>query len=277
MICQNLNMFYLNRTNYSSSTNKSSNVYKLVLVVVVVLLLGLLIYFPKDQIIKAKTKVNDLGVQSLSVLNDFNARISVLFNLGDYFRLHKKYLALQDENERLKQTVLKFSYLDSENRSLRKLYNFAAKKGHFILSTYMIRDSGFFNQEWRLLAGSKDGIKEGQVVLNNESLVGRVISVGEDVSIVLPITDVSSGISVLLPRSENRGILSGMYDGNLEIYILDKDVMPQQFDIVVSAGDGVVPPGLLVGTVSHISDSGTVVVRPLSILSRTNLISVVEY
>ena len=278
MICQSLNMSYLNRTNYNFGDKKSGNAYKLVLILVIALLFGLLVYLPKGYVVKVRSKLDDLTTRSFVVISDFGSYFTALIDINDYLNVHKKYVALQQENEQLKQTILKLSYLDSENISLRKLHKFVTRKGRFVLSTYMIRESGFFGQEWRILAGSKDGIREGQVVLNNESLVGRINSVGENMATILPITDVSSGVAVLLPRSENRGIISGTYDGNLEIYLVDKDVMPQQFDVVISAGDGnFIPQGLLIGTVSHVSGSGAVIVRPAAVLNRANLISVVEY
>lgn len=101
--------------------------------------------------------------------------------------------------------------------------------------------------------GAKDGIREGQVALARNTLVGRIIEVGETISTLLPITNVNSTIPVTLIESRGIGLLKGGVRG-LVIEEISRDVQVKKGEAVVTSSLGsVVPPGIFVGTVETVT------------------------
>jgi rod shape-determining protein MreC len=225
------------------------------------------------------TKFNDFLHQIFESTLKIDLGLSKITILQDYINLHKKYQNLQEENQTLKTTLHNQAYINEENNALKQLNKFVSGKGTLVLSgNLVINNPNTFSKEIRILAGTKHGVKEGQIVLDRHGLLGRVITVGEDVSNVLLITDTMSKISVIFPRVENKGILSGTYDNILEISLLDKENIPQPNDIVITSGDGgFFPPGLVVGHVLSAGSSSDIKVKPLFDISNLNFVSIVQY
>ena len=98
-------------------------------------------------------------------------------------------------------------------------------------------------------------------VVNGDGLVGRVVDTGAGFSRVMAIIDASSGVSGIVERTRDNGILTGtdssgdgdalMMMGNLP---LDADLMPG--DTVITSGlAGVFPKGIAVGEVTEVRPS----------------------
>jgi rod shape-determining protein MreC len=85
--------------------------------------------------------------------------------------------------------------------------------------------------------GSDHGIIPGMPVVTEQGLVGRIYKVGPTSSIVLPITDPSSGVQALVRRNRAVGVVNGRA-GTLPVM----DFIPQDSD--VSLGDEVITSGL---------------------------------
>jgi rod shape-determining protein MreC len=98
-------------------------------------------------------------------------------------------------------------------------------------------------------------------VVNGDGLVGRVVDVGANYSRVMAIIDTTSGVSGIVERTRDNGILTGTADsdadeaqmvmGNLP---LDADLMPG--DTVITSGlAGVFPKGIAIGEVTEVRPS----------------------
>jgi rod shape-determining protein MreC len=98
-------------------------------------------------------------------------------------------------------------------------------------------------------AGAAQGVVEGNPVLSDHGLVGRVVGVGDQVSRVMLLTDVDSRLPVMIARTNGRAILTGDGGPNPRLaYLRTHDVL-QEGDRILTSGDGgVAPRGLPVGT-----------------------------
>ena len=68
---------------------------------------------------------------------------------------------------------------------------------------------GPFSRARLIDAGSAQGVKVGNPVINEHGLVGRIVGVSPGVSRMLRVTDVASQIPVLVDRTDARAILKG--------------------------------------------------------------------
>lgn len=96
--------------------------------------------------------------------------------------------------------------------------------------------------------GSAQGVLEGNPVLNDHGLVGRVVAVSPQVSRIMLLTDIESRIPVLIARTNGRAILTG--DGGPDPgldYLRTHDPVRPGDRILTSGDGGVIPRGLPVG------------------------------
>lgn len=278
-------MSYLKRTNYKYQTKKTGvgKYKKSIFVGFCFAVLFSLVIWPnihnlslKD---KASTAFNDFFHKAFILTAEIGNTVSRMGGLMEYISLHDKYKNLEEENKTLRVALNNLSYISEENRALRQLNKFVSSKGTLILSGNLaVRNPNAYSKEIRVLAGKEHGIREGQIVLDKHSLLGRVITVGEKTSTVLLITDTVSKIPVIFPRVGTKGILSGTYDNGLEISILEREVMPDLQDVVVTSGDGgFFPPGLIVGNVKSLGSNGEIDIQPLFDMNKLDFVSVIQY
>jgi rod shape-determining protein MreC len=101
-------------------------------------------------------------------------------------------------------------------------------------------------------AGSARGVVEGNPVLSDHGLIGRVVGVASGVSRIMLLTDVQSRTPVLIVRTNGRAILAGDGGGNPVLTYLRSHDAPRDGDRVLTSGDGgVIPRGLPVGSVAR--------------------------
>jgi rod shape-determining protein MreC len=99
-------------------------------------------------------------------------------------------------------------------------------------------------------AGREKGVAEGNPVMSEHGLVGRVIGVTDGASRVLLLTDIASRTPVMIDRTNARAILTGDGGPNPKLEYLRGIDPVKQGDRVLTSGDGgVLPRGLPVGTV----------------------------
>jgi rod shape-determining protein MreC len=98
-------------------------------------------------------------------------------------------------------------------------------------------------------AGKEKGVVIGNPVMSETGLVGRVVGVGDGISRILLLTDVTSRVPVLIDRTNARAILTGDGGRNPTLDYLRGAGAVQNGDRVLTSGDGgVIPRGLPVGT-----------------------------
>lgn len=163
-------------------------------------------------------------------------------------RLEKELFLLRDD-------LLRLRHLEQENKRLRDLLGSPV---HFdtrrIVAEIMAVDTDPFSHQVVIDKGSSAGVFTGQPVLNEQGVVGQVISVGKTTSRVLLITDTSHGIPVRVARNDIRAIASG--SGQLDrllLHNITRNTDIKEGDILLSSGlAGRFPEGYPVGRVSRV-------------------------
>ncbi len=141
--------------------------------------------------------------------------------------------------------------LRHENERLRGLLGVATEPAMPMVAADTVLDArGPFSNSRLADAGADQGVAEGNPVLSDHGLVGRVAGVGGHVSRVMLLTDVESRTPVLIVRTNGRAILTGDGGPNPALdYLRTHDALREGDRILTSGDGGVIPRGLPVGTV----------------------------
>lgn len=179
-------------------------------------------------------------------------------DIGHYF---VRQTDLLNQNKILRQQRLEASklllrqrYLEEENRRLRELVDMRASlpvEGRLAEIIYAARDP--FVHRVFIDKGLQQGIEAGQVVVDEQGVMGQVVRSFPLTAEVSLLTDKQQAIPVVVQRTGLRAILSGTGSGTLEVQFLASSVDVQVGDYLVTSGlDGVYLPGLPVAKVSKV-------------------------
>ena len=140
--------------------------------------------------------------------------------------------------------------LRHENERLRGLLGVATEPAMPMVAADTVLDArGPFSNSRLADAGADQGVTEGNPVLSEHGLVGRVAGVGAHVSRIMLLTDVESRTPVLIVRTNGRAILTGDGGPNPALdYLRTHDALREGDRILTSGDGGVIPRGLPVGT-----------------------------
>lgn len=191
---------------------------------------------------------------------------------------------LRAENERLKTELLihqrklqQMAALAAENVRLRQLLNATDMLQDKVLVAELVGVSpNPLSHTVIINRGSREGVYEGQPVLDAFGLMGQVIEVDEDTCRVLLISDPTHAIPVQVNRNGARAIAEGTGDLNklsLRHVSINADI--REGDLLVSSGLGDrFPVGYPVAEVEQvIRNSGQafarVIARPMARLDRS--------
>lgn len=198
------------------------------------------------------------------IVNPFlNQAVSLVF-YTPFAKIKNNYLELKsisEDNAHLSQALIdvsmKISFYEEvslENERLRSILGFEPPQNYSLLPAKVISISGEYTPITATInKGSNDSIWIDQPVINQEGLIGRVLSVSPDFSVVQLLTDPSNRVAARVVSSREMGIIkyntnSGMY---LDNFPIQGDIAVD--DIIISSGlGGVYPAGLRVGTVTEV-------------------------
>ncbi|MCS5593367.1 MAG: rod shape-determining protein MreC [Porticoccaceae bacterium] len=170
--------------------------------------------------------------------------------------------AIEKENLRLKQESLiyrgqlqRMAELAAENLRLRLLLNATELLTDSIMVTAVIGVSPSPKSHTLSIdRGLEDGVYVGQPILDAEGLMGQIISVFDNHSVALLLTDNTHAIPVQVLRNGMRSIAEGTSDyNNMQLQFLSLTADIREGDELVSSGlGGRFPPGYPVGSVLSI-------------------------
>lgn len=143
-----------------------------------------------------------------------------------------------------------------ENSRLKKMLLFKQDSAFRVLAARVIaRSADNWSQAVIIDKGASSGIKKGYVAINYLGLIGRVIEVSGAASKILLIDDPGLGVSSIIQRSRQEGLVTGTLSSNLIMRYLPKDADIALNDVIVTSGlTANFPKGLIIGTVVDISE-----------------------
>ena len=183
--------------------------------------------------------------------------------LGTYFTtvgsLRDENEALRKELEDMKDRIDQSVLTEDENDRLRTYLGMKEKYPTFEMEEGRIvsHSSGNYMTTFTLDKGTLHGIEVNMPVITMEGIVGQVTEVGLNWCMVSTIIEMNTSAGAYLPRSGDRGIVSGDYsmrfEGLCKIEYLNTDADVLEGDKVLSDGmSSVYPADLEIGTVTGV-------------------------
>jgi rod shape-determining protein MreC len=196
-------------------------------------------------------------------------------------QLQKQVLQLRTE---LSQAQLS----KSDYAQLHKLLQLAGQGRYRIVAASVIAIGQGFQQTVTLDAGTADGVRTDETVINGEGLVGQVTAVTTDTSTVLLATDSSSVVGVALDPSGDVGKVTGPGKtigaaGMFQLQVFDTTAVLRVGEPIVtsaSVDDRPFVPGVPVGVIAKIvNEAGSLtpaaLVRPYVDFAALGIVGVV--
>jgi rod shape-determining protein MreC len=129
------------------------------------------------------------------LLNSFLQTINEIAKLPS---LKLEAVKLKQENELLKMHYHLNDQIKAENLQFKKLLNYVANDNFHFLSSRLIINSSNINFKNSIIdVGSAQGVRKGLAVVSNQGLIGKIVEVSDNKSIVLLISDYSFRIPVV--------------------------------------------------------------------------------
>ncbi len=208
---------------------------------------------------RMRAEVTNAVSPILTALSQPVATVSEGINtVRDLALIREENIRLAQENANLKQWHLVARKLQAENAALQALLSSVDdRKPRYITARVVAGTLGAFSNSLVINAGAVDNVKKGQAVLSNQGFVGRISIVAKHSARVLLANDINSRVPVIIESTRTRGIMAGSNANRPKLIHLPPNARVTPSERVVTSGHGgVFPPGLPVGVVASVSDSG---------------------
>lgn len=203
---------------------------------------------------------------------DFKLSTTQVFQPLSYWRSgEKELMRLQGQIRQLALESGQLSACLEENEEMRRLLGAPLPPQWKFLPAKVVGVS----EKMRIDKGEKDGIEEGMMVVSENILVGKVVSVEERSALVQLPTDINSKIPVVVKKPgaagvQARGLLLPQSEGKL---IVDRILQSEDVrvgDLVLTAGEDWLPD-LLIGQIEEVLG------REAEIYKKARLFPLIDY
>ncbi|MHC1696266.1 MAG: rod shape-determining protein MreC [Eubacteriales bacterium] len=214
--------------------------------------------------------------------------------LRGYVSYFTEYDTLKEENERLKRTLNEKTKtiedaerLKAENEWLYGFYNLKSEREELSLLDAMIvsRSGGSLLTVFTLDKGTAHGVRLHCPVITADGVVGSITQIGTNWAKVESVINPDAGVSAVVARTGDIGVVEGDFTQSLEgkclIKYLPEDSKIEIGDKIVTSGYGsVYPDGLVIGVIESfypdpLSHSVFGVIKPSADLEGTNRVMVI--
>lgn len=225
----------------------------LAVIIVTVLIFNRLLFKLKDQIDKTF-----LPIQS-KVYNVANRAIGIKDIIFSYESIIAENENLKKENMELKIQKERNQKILEENERLSKLLEMKENsiyKGSLKFARVSFSDINNLNNKIFIDLGKKDGIKVDMIAVYGDYLVGKIIDVYSDYSVVELITNPNSIISAKT-EADILGIARGSDEEDGLLYFqpsIVEDNLKEGEEIVTSGVSNIFPEGIKIGKIENIDD-----------------------
>ena len=182
-------------------------------------LLGLLLF---SFILIILGKYNFKGLDYLRIaLKEFVYRTTFIVSLPEkylgqsyqvvknHLNLYKNYNVTKDKLNELESKDYNINYIIAENNRLKKILEEVNFSTNEQVSKVLIDKKSPFLHSIIINKGSKNNVKKGMAILDNNYLVGKIVEVNFYTSRILLLSDLNSKIPVIIEPDGIQAIMSG--------------------------------------------------------------------
>lgn len=242
--------------------NKNTKQFIIILCVLIVFCIASISFSAKEGSLLGRV-YNVIGTPFQYIQKGFTAvgtSVRKAFSvMTEYDEIKDRIEELEQENDRLQNMENQYNKLKDENETLRELLDL---KGYFkdyemVAANVIAQDISDWFNEFTIDKGSSDGIKNGDVVITADGLVGVVYNCNTFSSKVRSIIDEQYILYGRISRSNElvrlRGTTNENYTARLKLdRIADTTELYIGDTIVTAESGGVYPTGLVLGVVVDI-------------------------
>lgn len=254
---------------------------KFALVILFLIAFVLMMVNKTDTILIDKTSSMATGILS-PVVDVLIVPARLVAHVYDYFKdmslAYEENKFLKKENRKLRLIGEQARALEIENRLLSRILNFTKPPVDKLTTARIIAEEGdAFSHSLIAYIGKNNIVEKGQIVLNEDGVVGRIDKIGNSYAKILLLTDINSRIPVVLEKNRTRGMVAGDNTLNPKLVFLPLSSEVNIGDRLVTSGvAGVFPPGLPVGFVSKI-DKREIRIQPYADLNSLEYVKIVSF
>ena len=191
-------------------------------------------------------------------------------------KLLRENKALQFNQQLSDIKLQRFATLEAENLRLREILEATTRiSNKFSIARIMSIDTDPFKHSILINKGKKDGIFQGQTLIDYKGVVGQITQVNLFSSKGILITDPNHAIPIEINRNGIRTVALGTGGfNNLKLPFLPNNTDIDEGDLLVTSGLGrAFPPGYPVAIVEHIEldpleQFATISAKPLAALNQ---------
>jgi rod shape-determining protein MreC len=208
--------------------------------------------------------------------------------VGDTLDAKGENEELREERDRLRRELIAAQGAIEQNERLRRLLQMDERLTLDQQGLVEARVYGRSPTVWystvTVNKGTKDGVREGDAVINDAGLVGRVRRAAGGSSQVVLITDGDMGVSAKINESGFPGVVETAVGSpnDLRLVLLPRNADPREDQTVVTSGStsqrypSYFPEGIPIGRITEVDDDeGTVRIRPFAELRRLDVVQIV--
>lgn len=190
--------------------------------------------------------------------------------LGEMSELQSKNEELENAVEELESQIQRAEALEEENVRLRDLLELDEPWFEVDRVTAEVTGRAPGNYQWAVTIdrGSDDGVEVDMPVINADGLVGKIDRVEESFSTVLMLVDPQGAASARVLETFDAGLVEGNggnQDLSLKLVGTDTRVAVGSKVVTSSYPEGLFPPGIPIGTISHVGGDERQVEQQLEI------------
>ena len=208
------------------------------------------------------------GEAALSVVGTLQGAVSAVVRpVADFFSGLAHVGSLRAENDRLRKEIQelenRLGHSTTEARQNRELKALLAMRDQIaaektVTATVVAESIGNFEYTITIDRGSGDGIEVDMPVVSGDGLVGHVVEVAGNVSVVQLIIDPDSAVAGRLSASAKTGVVIGQQNRPLTMDLVDPSASVVPNEQVVTSGyrlpgslTSIYPKDIPIGFVSH--------------------------
>ncbi len=197
--------------------------------------------------------------------------------LNKHFKLYKDLEITKKKIKQLEYEKYNSNYLTSENKRLRKLIDEYIIKSDELVAKVLLDKNSPFLKSIIVNKGSKDDVKLGMAVLDDQYLIGKIVEVNYSTSRALLVSDLNSKIPISVEPGNLLSILSGTGKDFGKIQYTQEDFNFQESDIVYTSGSGgIFKSGIPIGKIK-IDNNKNIKVKFFSNLSQITFVKLVAF
>ena len=200
-----------------------------------------------------KISIKEIVYRSSYIVSGPEKIIEDNFNrITNHINHYTSYQLIEKELKKLKSKDLSKQIITLENIRYKKLVDDYFIKNNEIVAKVLIDKNSPFLKSVVVNKGSKNNIKLGMAVLDDEYLIGKVVEVNFFTSRILLLSDINSKIPVSISPNDIQAIMSGdgKENGTLQyIQGVDYKTYNDEMIVVTSGAGGLFKSGILVGKI----------------------------